>query len=97
VTESPSRKRSYTCDCADFAKGHSLCKHVLRAKMAMHDDEDLRPIVAGFKRSSDDVALRYALGDLWMKAGKAYDTFFARRLEVATADLAPSERPRRAR
>jgi len=97
VTESPARQRSYTCDCADFAKGHALCKHVLRAKMAMHDDEDLRPIVAGFKRSSDDVALRYALGDLWMKAGKAYDTYFARQTVAATANLAPPERPRRAR
>lgn len=97
LTESPSRQRRYTCDCADFAKGHALCKHVLRAKMAMHDDEDLRPIVAGFKRSSDDVALRFALGDLWMKAGKAYDTYFARDTAAATADLARLKRPRRAR
>jgi hypothetical protein len=97
VTESPSRQRSYTCDCADFAKGHALCKHVLRAKMATHDDEDLRPIVAGFKRSSDDVALRYALGDLWMKAGKTYDTYFARQTVSATVNLAPAEHPRRAR
>ena len=97
VTESPSRQRSYVCDCADFAKGHALCKHVLRAKMAMHDDVELRPIIAGFTRSSNEVALRYALGDLWMKAGKAYDTYFARGPEAATPDLVPSERPRRAR
>ena len=89
VTENPPRQRSYACDCADFAKGHALCKHVLRAKMAMHDDVDLRPLVAAFKRPHDNVALRYALGDLWMKAGKIYDTYFARRTEAAT-----SKRPR---
>jgi helicase len=97
VGESALRQRSYICDCADFAKGHALCKHVLRAKMAMHDDDELRPIIAGFRRASDDVPLRYALGDLWMKAGKSYDTYFARSPEATLPDFMPSERLRRAR
>ena len=75
VSEDKTRRRSYACDCADYAKGHASCKHVLRARMALHDAEDLRPMVAAFRRPNSEQPLRYALGDLWMKAGKTYETY----------------------
>lgn len=78
VHEDAMRRRTYVCDCADFAKGHAFCKHVLRARVALHDDADLRPLIDAFSRSADDRPLRHALGDLWMKAGKTYDAYFAR-------------------
>lgn len=75
VQEDALRRRFYTCDCADFAKGHQSCKHVLRARIALHDDADLGPLLEALRTPPADRPLRYALGDLWMTAGRAVDRY----------------------
>ena len=75
VSEDQKRRRIYACDCADFAKGHASCKHVLRTRMALHDDEEFRPMLIAFTRPNSEQPLRYALGDLWMNAGKTYESY----------------------
>jgi helicase len=80
VTEDTLRRRSYTCDCQDFAKGHQFCKHVLRARMAMRDDKDLQVLLGGIQAKKKR-PLRYALVDLWMQVGRQYDAYYERQLE----------------
>jgi helicase len=75
VHEDALRKRSYTCDCADFAKGQLSCKHVLRARVALHDDADIRPWLDALRQPYADRPLRYALGDLWMTAGRTVERY----------------------
>lgn len=75
-------KATYACDCADFAKGHSQCKHVLRTRLERHDDEDLIPLLCLLTRS-DSRPLRYAVGDLWMKVGGLYDAFNGREVDYS--------------
>lgn len=75
VHEDALRRRSYTCDCADFAKGHQSCKHVLRARIALHDDAHLRRLLDALRHPRADRPLRYALGDLWMTAGRTIDRY----------------------
>jgi helicase len=81
VQESALRIRSYSCDCADFAKGHAQCKHVLRARLALHDDAELRPLLRQFADLGGKRALRYSLAELWMKSGKSYDAYNDRKVD----------------
>ncbi len=101
VNEDASRTRSYICDCADFARGQFLCKHVIRAKLALHDDADIRPILDAFSRPQRDRPLRYAVGDLWMNAGRLLDRYMGRASMVgpsaADADRPHAEAARRRR
>jgi hypothetical protein len=62
----------YRCDCADFVKGHANCKHVLRVRLERGETE----IAALLKdlQAKRTRPLRYALGDLWMRAGRSYET-----------------------
>lgn len=88
VTEDARRSRTYTCDCADFAKGTRNCKHVLRARLALRDDRNLRPLL---DRLSDRTRkpLRHSLADLWLKVGRHYDAFNDRKSEwVASRETA---------
>jgi hypothetical protein len=85
VTENAIRARSYSCDCADFAKGHSQCKHVLRARLALHDDGDLRPFLKQFADPGGVRPLRLSLAELWMKIGKSYDAYNGRRVDYTAA------------
>jgi hypothetical protein len=83
VTESAFRKRSYSCDCADFSKGHPQCKHVLRARLALHDDADLKPMLTEFSAFGGSRPLRISLAELWMKIGKSYDAYNGRKVDYA--------------
>jgi helicase len=85
VTENAVRARSYSCDCADFAKGHSQCKHILRARLALHDDGDLRPLLRQFADPGGTRALRLSLAELWMKIGKSYDAYNGRKVDYTGA------------
>lgn len=76
------RTHQYECDCADFAKGTLQCKHILRARLALHDDHDLKPLLAEFSRANSERPLRYALVDLWLKAGTLLDRYAERPLDV---------------
>jgi hypothetical protein len=73
---------SYHCDCADFAKGHAQCKHVLRTRLEARDDEDLIPLLRRLAHS-ESRPLRYAVGDLWMKIGGLYDAFNGRTVDYS--------------
>lgn len=75
-------RSSYSCDCMDFAKGHSQCKHVLRTRLERRDDADLIPLLRLLARS-DSRPLRYAMGDLWMKVGGLYDAFHGREVDYS--------------
>jgi len=79
VAEDGLRRRTYTCDCADFKKGTPNCKHVLRARLEHHDQtlldllrrwQDLKP-----------QALRYSLGELWIRSGRTFDAFHGRDID----------------
>ncbi len=86
VTENAIGTRSYSCDCADFAKGHSQCKHVLRARLALHDDGDLRPLLRQFSDPGGTRPLRLSLAELWMKIGKSYDIYNGRKVDYTGAN-----------
>lgn len=98
VTETAHRHRTYTCDCTDFAKGTRQCKHILRARLALRDDRELRPLL---DRLSDRTRkpLRHSLADLWLKVGRHYDAFNDRKSEwvapPATSTTAAPMRKRR--
>lgn len=74
ITESPLRERAYRCDCLDYLKGQPNCKHVLRARIALRDDRDLRPLVERLSRR-ENRPLRFALGELWMAVNGTYRLF----------------------
>jgi hypothetical protein len=74
IQEDTRLRRSYVCDCADFAKGRRNCKHVLRARFELGDDTELQPLLR-LLTSDQDRPLRYSLGELWMKTGRSYDAF----------------------
>ncbi len=76
------RRRAYQCDCADFGKGTSMCKHVIRARLELHDD---RKIVEALRllRESKERPLRFSLGELWMKTGGLFDRFNGREVDYA--------------
>lgn len=82
VDEDRRGRRTYACDCADFAKGHTLCKHIIRARLELHDDED---ILAMLRRLKEDrkKPLRYSLGDLWMNVCGVYDVFNERSVDYS--------------
>jgi hypothetical protein len=63
-----------SCDCADFAKGTSQCKHVIRARLERNDARDLLEALCSM-RPNPKRALRNSLGDLWMKVGGIYNAF----------------------
>lgn len=86
VTENSIGTRSYSCDCADFTKGHSQCKHVLRARLALHDDGDLRPLLRQFSDPGGTRPLRLSLAELWMKIGKSYDIYNGRKVDYTGAN-----------
>jgi helicase len=74
IKEDPQRRRSYGCDCADFAKGTHKCKHILRAKLALRDDQDIRPLLDMLSDRTRK-PLRHSLADFWMKVGRSYDAY----------------------
>jgi helicase len=74
ISEDARHRRSYGCDCADFAKERRNCKHVLRARLELGDDTDLQPLLR-LLTSDQERPLRYSLGELWMKTGRSYDAF----------------------
>ena len=75
-------RATYHCDCADFAKGNTQCKHVLRTRLEARDDEDLIPLLRRLAHS-ESRPLRYAVGDLWMKIGGLYDAFNGRTVDYS--------------
>jgi predicted flap endonuclease-1-like 5' DNA nuclease len=87
IKEDERRRRTYVCDCADFAKGQRSCKHVLRTRIALHDDAEFRPLLESLRRPPNDRPLRYALGDLWMHAGRTLERYADR-----SGLLAPTRR-----
>jgi helicase len=82
ITTDTLRQHSYACDCADFSKGTKMCKHVIRARLELHDD---REIVAALRwlQETKDRPLRYSLGELWMKTGGLFDRFNGREVDYA--------------
>jgi hypothetical protein len=74
ILHDPWGHPAYTCDCADFATGASQCKHVLRACLERNDACDL---IEALRSLTPDPqrALRYSMGELWMKAGGIYEAF----------------------
>lgn len=76
------RRRAYSCDCADFGKGTAMCKHVIRARLELHDD---REIMAALRllQETKDRPLRFSLGELWMKTGGLFDRFNGREVDYA--------------
>jgi helicase len=98
IEEIAGRERSYQCDCLDFAKGTPNCKHVLRARLANHDDRKIRPLLERLADRSRK-PLRHALADLWLKAGREYDVFndrlSDRQPSIAGHSIATQKRKRR--
>lgn len=95
VTCDTLRRRTYECDCADFAKGTAQCKHVIRARLELHDD---REIIEALRvlREQLDRPLRYSLGELWMKTGKLFDRFSGREVDyIGQRFLNRAQRQRR--
>lgn len=74
----------YSCDCADFAKGQPQCKHILRARLELRDDDDLMPLLrllAGTDHES--AALRHSVGEIWMSIGGLYDRYAERQVDYS--------------
>lgn len=93
IFEKSRSSTHYTCDCKDFETGHSQCKHILRTRLEIHDDENLIPLLRLLAKS-DSRPLRYAVGELWMKVGGLYDAFQGREVDYSgkkflTLALAP--------
>lgn len=80
VETDPRKRRVYSCDCQDFVKGNPQCKHIIRARLELRDDVE---IIGALKalRENGQRPVRYALGDLWLKAGKAFDLFYDRSVD----------------
>lgn len=74
--------KTYRCDCLDFAKGQSNCKHVVRTRLELRDDADLLALLRRLQ-AKEDRPLRYSLGDLWMQAGREYDFYCDRQVDYA--------------
>jgi hypothetical protein len=76
--------RQYSCDCADFRKGHNQCKHVLRAKLELGDDHELMACLRmiGSKGETTE-ALRYSLGEIWMGISDLYDRYNGRDVDYS--------------
>ncbi len=84
VAQNALRKNIYTCDCADFAKGHQQCKHILRARLELQDSADLLPLLRDLSGTDTSARpLRYALGEIWMSAGSLYDRYADRRVDYS--------------
>ena len=81
VVEGAKRTRTYICDCADFEKGQPQCKHVLRARLALHDDADLQRMLKQFSQPGGVHPLRLSITELWMKVGRSYDAFNSRKVD----------------
>lgn len=71
------RHRSYTCDCHDFAKGHTLCKHIIRARLELNDDKEILEAIRMLQEQRGR-SLRYGLGELWMRVSDLFDRFSGR-------------------
>lgn len=76
------RRRTYECDCADFGKGTAMCKHVIRARLELHDDGEIVEALRLLQESKDR-PLRFSLGELWMKTGGLFDRFNGREVDYA--------------
>jgi helicase len=84
VARDDRRKNQYTCDCADFAKGHTQCKHVLRARLELKDSNDLLPLLRDLTGTDSSTRpLRYSLGELWMSVGSLYDRYADRQVDYS--------------
>jgi helicase len=77
-------RRSYSCDCADFAKGTLRCKHVLRSQLENSDAPDLLEALRAMKPDRNR-PLRFSLGELWMQAGGVFDAFEGRDTDYSGA------------
>jgi len=76
--------RRYACDCADHRKGHAQCKHVLRAKLELGDDNELMSCLRMLEtKNKDTSALRYSLGDIWMDIADLYDRYNGREIDYS--------------
>jgi helicase len=77
IVNDASGDRAYVCDCLDCGKGARQCKHVIRARLERNDARDLLAALASLKPDPHR-ALRYSLGELWMKVGGIYEAFHGR-------------------
>jgi hypothetical protein len=80
------RKRSYTCDCQDFAKGHTFCKHIIRARLELNDDTEILEAIR-MLQDQRERPLRYGLGELWMRISDLFDRFSGREVDYAGAQF----------
>lgn len=80
--ETDRSRKVYRCDCHDFVKGTSLCKHIIRARLELCDDEEMLEALRALS-ARDNRALRHSIGDLWLKAGREYDHFNGRQVDYA--------------
>jgi len=84
ICSASKASRQYSCDCADFRKGHSQCKHVLRAKLEVGDDHELMACLRllGSKGETTET-LRYSLGEIWMGISDLYDRYNGRDVDYS--------------
>lgn len=79
INEDSFRNKAYQCDCADFQKGTAQCKHILRARLE-HNDQKLIELITYLAKTKPQT-LRYSIGELWMKAGRTFDSFIGRNVD----------------
>ncbi|PWU14402.1 MAG: hypothetical protein C5B50_17650 [Verrucomicrobia bacterium] len=80
IDSDASHRRSYSCDCADFAKGTRQCKHVMRARLELNDDGEILEALR-LLQEQNDRPLRYGLSEIWMRVGKLFDRFTGREVD----------------
>lgn len=96
VFENRFRARSYACDCPDFVKGTSNCKHILRARLE-HNDDTLLQLLREWRNLKPKV-LRFSLTELWIRSGRTFDAYQDRNIDYSgNRFLARAERIRIAR
>jgi len=93
VLEDSSRRRSYSCDCLDYEKGTQQCKHILRARLALNDNNDLKSMISRFSRSSETEALRYSLTDIWLKVSGSFDAYNFRKTDYTGKEFLEKQQP----
>lgn len=65
----------FMCDCGDFSKGTTNCKHILRARIELKDSFLI--MLAERFTTAGNQPIRYSLDTLWMKAGHEYHSIFS--------------------
>ncbi len=79
IIEDSFRRRTYECDCQDFAKGTVNCKHILRARLE-HNDSTLLELLAQWRDLKPSI-LRYSLAELWIHSGRIFDAYNGREVD----------------